>query len=240
MAPKRNKLTADTLREKEHRLPCGECDRETKHSVLESATQERNVPGSEFRIVEKYQIVQCKGCETITFRISRINTQDSVWDEATDSEIHHERIELYPNRVAGRHKLRESPILSFEVGGIYDETHRALCGNQPILAGIGMRALIEAVCMEKGAKGGNLRDKIDALVGMGILTPNAAQILQTLRGLGNAAAHQVKPPDERALNIAMDVVEHLLRDVYILPRITGELSDHKKAKAQTSESVSSE
>jgi hypothetical protein len=36
--------------------------------------------------------------------------------------------------------------------------------------------------------------------------------------LGSAAAHEVKPHSDKQLGLAMDIVEHLLRDVYILPK----------------------
>jgi Domain of unknown function (DUF4145) len=40
----------------------------------------------------------------------------------------------------------------------------ALCSKLPILAGVGIRALIEAVCHDKSAQGSDLRKKIDSLV----------------------------------------------------------------------------
>jgi len=44
-----------------------------------------------------------------------------------------------------------------------------------------------------------------------------------MRILGNEAAHEVKPHSEETLNLAMDVVEHMLNDVYILPASTSKL-----------------
>jgi hypothetical protein len=134
-----------------------------------------------------------------------------------------EKEELYPSRVAGRHKLRQSDCLPTAVSRIYDETHAALCSRQPILAGVGVRALVEAVCKEESAAGSNLENKIDNLVTKGVLTKNGAEILHGLRILGNVAAHEVKPHSERTLSLAMDVVEHLLTDVYILPAATEKL-----------------
>lgn len=51
-----------------------------------------------------------------------------------------------------------------------------------------------------------------------ILTPAGAAILHRIRALGNDAAHEVRPHNDKQLGVAMDVIEHLLKDVYILPK----------------------
>lgn len=97
----------------------------------------------------------------------------------------------------------------------------ALSNQAPVLTGIGLRALLETVCKEKNATGHDLLKKIDSLVSSGILTPASAAILHKIRALGNAAAHEVKPHSDKQLGLAMDIVQHLLKDVYILPKQVG-------------------
>jgi hypothetical protein len=169
--------------------------------------------------LEQHQIVQCKGCDCISFRASQINLTESVWDEEHNKEVFPERVDIYPNRLAGRHKLRQAILLPLEVSRIYYETHAALCNKQPILAAIGIRALIEAICMEKGARGKNLEQRLENLVDMGVLARAGAVILHNLRDLGNTAAHEVRPYSDETLGIAMDIAEHLLNEVYILPKL---------------------
>jgi hypothetical protein len=154
-----------------------------------------------------------------------------VHDQERDEEYEIEKVELYPSRVAGRHKLRQAYFLPPVVARIYDETHAALCNKQPILAGIGIRALVETVCKEKNASGANLEARIDNLVALGVLTQAGAETLHSMRILGNVAAHEVKPHSEETLNLAMDVVEHLLNDVYILPAATNILPKRKRPSA---------
>jgi len=88
-----------------------------------------------------------------------------------------------------------------------------------ILAGIGIRALIETVCKEKKATGRTLEEKIDSLASMRFLTKTSAEALHSMRIIGNAAAHEVAVHSEETFRIVLDVVEHLLLDVYILPKI---------------------
>lgn len=88
---------------------------------------------------------------------------------------------------------------------------------------MGIWALIEAVCKEKDATGSSLQQKIDSLLELGVLTLSGAQILHCLRIMGNQAAHEVTPQDEKDLGVAFDVVEHLLLGVYLLPQKAAEL-----------------
>jgi len=115
------------------------------------------------------------------------------------------------------------------ISRIYSETHSALCNKLPILAGIGIRALVETVCKEKVAVGSNLEQKTDDLVGKGVLTQIGAETLHSMRIVGNEAAHEVKPHSEETLGLAMDVVEHMLNDVYILPARTSNLPKRQKS-----------
>ncbi len=89
--------------------------------------------------------------------------------------------------------------------------------EQPVLAGIGIRALVERICKDKQAPGGNLVEKINDLVKLGVLTQDGATILHKIRTLGNDAAHEVKPHKPEQLRLALDVCEHLLQGVYLLP-----------------------
>lgn len=200
----------------EHWLPCGNCHVNTCHKVLLSV----DVNGDVLEIYyynDHYQIVQCQGCKTISFRKAHTDSDDFI--EVDGETINPVREEIYPSRLAGRQKLNREDLLPHDVGRIYSETHAALCSKQPVLAGIGIRALIETVCKEKTAQGSNLEKKIDSLVSMGVLTPAGAEILHGLRILGNEAAHEVKPHSEQTLGTAMEVVEHLLKGVYILPAV---------------------
>lgn len=226
----RNKETIEQNKSQneEHKLPCGKCLGATRHKVLHSVDAKGEALDWGYHYLNQYQIVQCQGCETISFRKCHSNSEDFILEEDSGEMFYIQSVELYPSRVAGRHKLRNAFPLPHEIEIIYDETHSALCNKQPVLAGIGIRALVESVCKEKQAKGSDLEKKIDNLVTIGVLTQTGAEILHSMRILGNVAAHEVKPHSEQTLNIAMDVVEHLLNDVYILPAVTSKLPKRKK------------
>lgn len=228
------KLSFDNSKGQQLWLPCAKCHGKTCHNVLASVNGSESVEyvidgityENAFWYDETYQIVQCEGCKSISFR-SDYDDSDQPDDDDPGGRADNEK--LYPSRVEGRHRLDKSSLLPLKVRRVYFETHSALCSRLPILAGIGIRALIEAICTEKKARGKDLKAKIDNLVDIGLLTNAGAEILHSLRILGNRAAHEVEPHSELALGSAMDVVEHLLIGVYILPKEAENLPKQSKS-----------
>ncbi len=201
-------------------LPCQKCSGKTTHKALVTV----DVRGSEgdsrhsFDWADDHQIVQCLGCKSLSFRTASTNSED-YYPMSEDEYEYGVSEKLYPPRLEGRKGLGNDAVyLPSKVRPIYDETLTALSVQSPILAAIGLRALVEAVCQEKAAKGSDLFKRIDNLVEQRVLTPAGATILHKIRTLGNAAAHEAKPHSDRQLALAMDIVEHMLKDVYILPR----------------------
>jgi hypothetical protein len=206
---------------KEVQLPCIQCTGKTSHKILVSVDKSGEWVyrwGDSIQWFDIYQIVQCNGCKTNSFRSVNGNSED--YHQISEDEWETGEIEkLYPSRIEGRKTLENTNYyLPNKVESIYKETIQALSGNSPILAGIGLRALIETICKEKNAQGGNLLARIDSLVDKNILTPEGSKILHKIRTLGNDATHEVKPHNEKQLNLAMEIMEHLLTDVYILPK----------------------
>lgn len=93
----------------------------------------------------------------------------------------------------------------------------------PILTAIGLRTLIESICLEQKTKTDILARQIDELSGMGLLSTKQAEYLHSLRFMGNDATHEIIAPPPRHLISALDIAETLLKAIYILPNIAGEL-----------------
>ncbi|MEN2424695.1 DUF4145 domain-containing protein [Chromobacterium vaccinii] len=200
-------------------VPCSKCSGRTAHDVVSSFDQFGEDDSSYYQWGQHYQIIRCKGCKTVSFRDAYSNSEDYI--QISDDEWENEVFEkLYPSRLEGRKDLgKEARYLPNDVNRIYQETVQALSNNSPVLAGIGLRALVEAVCKEKNATGSNLFEKIDDLANKQVVTPAGTSILHKVRTLGNAAAHEVKPHSETQLALAMSVIEHMLKDVYVIPKL---------------------
>ena len=136
--------------------------------------------------------------------------------------MYREEVVAYPNNELTREPLEDAGALPTKVRLIYLETSNALSSNQPVLAGIGIRAIVETICKDAKSSGKNLFERINVLVELGKLSLDGAATLHKLRVLGNAAAHDVKPHDENQLELGLEVIEHILEALYILPKKMGD------------------
>ena len=207
--------------DKSIKITCRKCKTSTRHVVLSDVVL-TNDEHEDFMWIEEYQTVQCRGCETISFRKTHQNSEDVYWNGSDlESNFH---VYTYPNPDQGRDTVNEVHLLPTALRRIYAETVSAFNASQPVLTGIGIRAIVETVCKDKEAIGRDLKKKIDDLVKKQVLTTRDADILHGLRTLGNKAAHEVKPHEDSQLELALEVIDHILDGVYILPaRAEGKL-----------------
>lgn len=209
-------VTKDDGVGEEIQASCAKCG-DGKTHIIRSSIKEYNADeynhGALFEWIDKFQVIQCGGCKNYSFRKTQSNSED--FDPMSGD--HPEVVELFPSRVKGRAALNDHELLPAALQQIYLETLRALNSDQPVLAGIGIRAIVETVCKEQKATERKLEIKINDLVSKQVLTREGANILHKLRVLGNKSAHDVKPHDVQQLGFAFDVIDNLLSSVYILP-----------------------
>ncbi|MCX6756070.1 MAG: DUF4145 domain-containing protein [Candidatus Nomurabacteria bacterium] len=210
-------ITLDETKDKIREVVCINCDNTTNNIVCSSIKSHWGDSSDDIQGIDIYEIIRCLGCDEISFRVSSSNSEDYEPDNDGNC-IYNYREEIYPNRLMGRTALQDRYSLPEKIRSIYIETHKALCTKLKIISGIGIRALVEAVCSEKKTKGRNLEKKIDDLVTKEVLTKNNATILHKTRLLGNEAAHEIKAPTDAELEVAFDIVENLLETVYIIPK----------------------
>ncbi len=215
-------ITKNIKAESKIDAPCGKCKADTKHLVLTDVELKGRDATPDFLIYgwdESYEIIQCLGCESISFKKTHQNSEDEIhWDGPDGYEsAYRVQTDFYPNPEKGRGSVEDERLLPTKLQLIYKESLGALNANHRVLAGIGIRAIVETICKDKEANGNNLVEKINSLVSLGVLTRDGADILHKLRTLGNDAAHEVTPHDNVQLGLAFDVIDHLLTGVYILP-----------------------
>jgi len=201
---------------------CSNCQLETCHQILRSIEIANNSEHEAIQTWDIYLIGHCMGCKTVSFIHEWFCSEVKEYDPITNTDTLTVQRSLYPSRI-GRAKLRGSDRLPEQVRSVYSEAFQAISEKMPILAGIGVRAIIETVSNAKKACGANLEQKIDALVKMGLITSEGSIVLHSLRFLGNAAAHEAKAHSEEELIAALDVIENLLSSVYLIPQLLTKL-----------------
>lgn len=191
---------------------CATCKRPTNHVVICSAHEETFFPhdndgpysgGTTYTV--DHQLVECQGCNSVRYR--------SYGDDGDGYPY----IRQFPPPPPDIEVLRDAWRLPPEVRRIHSETIGALENGYSTLAGIGIRLLIECVCRHEGVEKKNLAEAIDALAEKGVVVNGSAKILHLLRVLGNEAAHQAKAHSTEQLNLALDIVQTVLKNVYLHP-----------------------
>src|SRR5258708_22621566 len=104
-------ITLNKTQDKEYRLPCAQCLGETRHKVLQSVDISGEQLDGEYQYGDNFQIVQCLGCDSVSFRKCHSDSEDYYYDQDDEDLVYIETIDLYPSRVAGRHKLRQVHFL---------------------------------------------------------------------------------------------------------------------------------
>lgn len=196
---------------------CNSCERVTNHNVL--AEYKNSGDTGDVQWWATYQIIQCLGCDEISFRIFSSHTEDLDPITGRPNVI----IELYPNRTIGQEPINNYEEFPAKTKRIYLETLKALNNQIPLFAAIGLRAIIESICLEQKTKSNNLRGSIDELADLGLLSKKQAEFLHAHRFMGNEAAHEIVAPKPQHLIAALDIAETLLKTIYILPSVAEQL-----------------
>jgi len=219
-------------------IHCIECKRSTRHRVtvsLDKSGCESNRE-EEWSVdwSDRYQVLECQGCETISFR------HQSWFSEAQDFDDDGTTERIYPLRNKDAINAKPYHNVPSNLRRIYNELVDCFNNDSPTLCAAGLRAIVEGICAQQGildgpvsvpAKGGgtqtvrrdNLEGRIAGLQEKGLLTQPSTQTLHEHRYLGNSAVHELARPSTDELKLAIEIVEHVLEQLYELPEKAAEL-----------------
>jgi len=235
-------IEENTTKGESLKIQCSECNGETIHLVLQSIDTshvEWIDPQDVYAWSDNYQIVQCQGCKTISFRHLRRYHEYPDLDDGTET--------LYPERSKKRLSKKDYSKASASLRRIYQETIECFNNEIYTFCATGLRAIVEGICEEQGIKDGpiierqkdgsskivrrhNLYGKISGLSEKDILTSKDSDILHEHRLLGNEAAHELSQPSPEELTLAIEIIEHILDTLYEIPEKAEELRNKKVSR----------
>lgn len=191
-------------------------------------------------IITNHSTLQCAGCDAITyadvFQVAPYDEEDSI--------VH---INIYPNppevSVPFNNKfLPFGTSMPLNIHEIFEQLTYSYNKKHNILCAIGLRTLIEAICNElkiskgfkydtkgtpltDGGKKESIEGKIYGLYENKHIIWYETLILQRIREIGNAAAHELITPTSEELFSAIGIIERLLDSIY-------HLKEHKLLKKE--------
>lgn len=210
---------------KKIRIHCGECKRDTNHTVI-ALRETYSDPNDDYVIGVRHCFCQCAGCDNYCYAIAELHGDD--WDPDTNEFSSSWR--TYPRSKGERLPIDGTHELPDKVETIYHEILGAINAQLPVLTAIGLRALIEAICKEQNIPADNLAKRIDGLATLKVLSQSQAKILHSLRFLGNGAAHEIELAKRTELVAALEIAEAMLRTIYVLPGLSNQIKTGNKSK----------
>lgn len=225
------------MSEKEKTLwvTCAKCNYQSRsHRILhEETTYFLDGPDGNVLSTTYHRFIQCMGCESFKYAVSEVD--HTFYDAESEFKIYPDSPGTPQQRAArisqdeatdGNGKL----LIPETVWKMYRETVDALNANIRTLAGGGLRATVEAICLNSGITSGNLQDKINELTARNLLTGTQADLLHEERYLGNSALHELETPTAEDIEDGLGIVEGLMTAIYILPAKAKRLKDRREAK----------
>lgn len=191
---------------------CRICNNQTNHAVV---CCEKFRSQGDYDYAIEYMIIKCLGCDIYAFRQDDSDieqaypTENGQWEVPITTKI-------YPSFMENHKEIDGLWYLPENIRIVYTESLNALIAECNLLAGAGFRAIIEAICLDKEIRGKNLETKINNLSKEGLITKKESERLHSIRFLGNDSIHEMKVPQKQQLILVLNIIEHLLKNLYLI------------------------
>jgi hypothetical protein len=195
--------------EKRH---CNNCKGKRNHKEL----FEKKIRGDDdgFVWIERYLVIECLGCENVSFLKIYGDVTMVDYDYDGNPDYYYDET-IFPYFLEKGTELKHQYHLPDSIKIIYKETIAAFKADSYILTAGGLRAIIEAICNNLKIKKDNLEKRIDALHKKGHLTLSESKRLHSIRFLGNDALHEISKPKKEHLYLLLEIINHLLANLFI-------------------------
>ena len=212
---------------------CYHCNRDTNHEVMKCYTEYETFfddfntgDHEEWRRNHDHEVIKCLGCDLISYRYTEYqvyyknHTTGEIVEETRDI-IHQEFYpEVNTNDYSG--ELYGS-VVPWRLVQIYKEVINAYNKRLNLLCAAGLRAIVEGICKNKGAKGKTLMDKVRDLNISGLINLEITESLKAHNFLGNYALHRLDNPSSQELLKAIHLIEDAINSLYLVPQRHSEL-----------------
>lgn len=194
---------------------CKKCQCETWHKILNQVIERESDEESGIWTVETSYTLQCLGCDNVCLLTEFVCSEDG--DPQTGE------LEVQKNIYPIPYKNDREPIDKIyhapkDVALVYGETIKAMNSAMTILTAIGIRSTIEAIAIDQNITVWGIEAKIKKMVKLNIITPDGSKLLMLVKDIGNKAAHKIKKHHHDDLSLCIDIVEDVIKNLYILPK----------------------
>ena len=213
---------------------CNQCKNTTNHSVkalyryneyvyFENAGELE----SESLGVSEAQVLECEGCETVSFRHLHHPNNPTIWSfDAENGGLVSSTgpftyTKFYPERLEGW--ITEKPVsgLPTNIRKAYKEVIECYNSDLLLMCASGLRCIVESLCAhfsiaseDASGKAVSLGSRIRQLGIKRLIPEDLASALQEHKELGNVALHYLVVPEKEALKLAIELVEITFENLF--------------------------
>ena len=210
---------------------CNWCSIDTNHVIIKEHkinqfhTNKKDGKKS-LLVTYSYQIIQCAGCDSISFR--SLTFAPKSLERNSDGELviidNRSIEEIYPER--RNNLMHEKKIfgIPFLIRKAYKEVVENYNLGNYILCSAGLRAIVEGICNHFSIKPKYLKDRIEDLSKVGLISNELAESLKIHKFLGDKALHTLEIADSEELKASIQLLELTLETVFEAP------TRHKKLR----------
>jgi len=208
---------------KEIKAECPECSG-TKHcSILFETENSWSSDDGQLDGWDRHEVLQCGGCKTIFFRHLSKFSED--WDPETGPLL---RCTYYPaiEIVSRIERFNYFSAMGKKGWGLSQEIYKAINGDIPRLAAMGIRSLIELLAEQlAGKKHDTFAESMASFVDGGWISTMQMKILDAALELGHGTIHRGHAPKMDEVQSALDIVESIIELVIVNKKKADELNE---------------
>ncbi len=191
---------------------CNTCGGMRKQRILKKVSKSWDDERYSVWGKNEYSLLECAGCEDISL------LDQSWFSENTDSDGNPVLNETYYPPSIYRRQPTWFGMLDkqWHITKLLQEVYNALQNSAPALAAMGLRAIIEAIMIDKVKDGGTFSDNLKKFRSGGYISDIQHRALLAALELGHASIHRGHIPDDFELDTALDITENLVHLLYVL------------------------
>ncbi|MES2436939.1 MAG: DUF4145 domain-containing protein [Patescibacteria group bacterium] len=219
--------------EKPQIIQCHHCGNNSPHEIIFKCDGPEEVltnsEGDVFETVDTYYfLTRCKSCEDVSL-FSDIELSMDLGN-LNEAVLQYPKIKRYQDELPERIKKNYTQAKRIEK-------------LSPISFAVMIRRCLEAVCIDKGASGKNLKTKLDDLAAKQIIPETLSRMSEALRYFGNIGAHATDDDDSvggEEAKIMDEFFTSIIEYVYVAPakiqKLNQRLAQKRKRKLKENES----
>lgn len=193
------------------RAHCNECGGERNHSILHSETTSWSDNDDGTSGSETYEMLRCLGCDNIKLRYT------SSFSEDENPTINYFPPSIFRKQPEWLNELFAN-VAGSEEAFVYSlllEIYSALQNNQPHLAAMGIRSLLERIMIAKVGDRGTFSGNISEFEAKGFVSHIQRERLETILEAGHATIHRSFTPSDADLITLVNITESIVETVFL-------------------------